>query len=629
MNAPPRRTPFARDSVPGTAVASTLLLPSAPPSAGAGDAAMLCPSDAGAGDVHAALPPRPPVTPTKKHASAASTHSWDRRPPRPRHLTIAAAASAPAIDSPRRAHSTARRSSPASKAAAGCARLYCPSARAAISVLLAAAFVSALALLIVPQLALFQPPLPADASVAGAAVSTRRAHALSMAPAVPSPSSFPSSAISRSPFSSQAEPNNNNSSHDKIAYNYGVDKLSGHTLSVGLDEQRSGIVKNDEHKTEIEAREARLTNVRQSASKSEIRVEKEKEDGAELHKGGQQDPADFSTFSGRTALNYFHLHKTGGVSFKERVFNFFFAEGHVKPDGQHAVIFDTCHTSGARHPALGVEAEWSCDWARLEQMSPAQRNAIDVVVGHQYWHRGASHLMPQRDLRYFTVLRHPLHRKVSFYYHFFVRNAGRAEDSVTLRELRDFILARAVPASPLMRDGGPAYYASRLWSDGISGFSSGHQYVGVDMDVGAGVGASAGGMRETEAEALRAEALIRRSVQRLRRHFVFIGLQSQERASLCMLHETVVAFAKAHGITNLTRAEEIAAPRERMNTGAYQLTADALWHRLSPSEREEFKRIEQVDLGIYKEGVQMFHEMVVRFGCAHLVQQVDNEWTAL
>lgn len=315
----------------------------------------------------------------------------------------------------------------------------------------------------------------------------------------------------------------------------------------------------------------------------------------------QRDPTDFSNFDSNTALNYFHLHKTGGVSFKERLYDFFNLDNKITSLGMRVNVLDTCHMSGPARPALGIEAQWSCDWGSMEPLSEEERNEIDVIIGHQYWEKGAEYWVPNRDLRYFTVMRHPLHRKISFFYHFFVRNAGKKEDSVQFDELIRFVLGKEMPDSPLIRDAGPNYYASRLCSDGFSGFTA-------DM------------FKVDERES---NEFVRKSIQRLRRNFVFIGLQTQEKASLCMLRKSVAAFSVAHGIEELDGLDLIDKSRERMNSGSYSYTGQVVWDKMSEEERDEFKRVEKVDLAIYKESVKMFNEMVRKFECRHLV--TDNE----
>lgn len=319
------------------------------------------------------------------------------------------------------------------------------------------------------------------------------------------------------------------------------------------------------------------------------------------------DPADFSTFDERTALNYFHLHKTGGVSFKERMFDFFHLHVKINKRGRKAIIADTCHISGDARPALGIEAQWSCDWGKIEKLPEVERNKIDVVVGHQYWERGAGYWLPNRDLRCFTVMRHPLHRKVSFFYHFFVRNAGRSEESVSKDELIQFILGKKMPESPLIRDAGPGYYASRLWSDGVMGFTDNSYEIGEET----------------------VSTMIQNSIRRLHRNFVFVGLQTQEAASLCMLKRTVHELAKAHGFSNMDGLDELDKKRERLNTGSYPLSGIKIWEAMNQDQKEEFKRVEKVDLEIYRESVKMFHEMAKRFECAHLVEEKKGDDIAL
>lgn len=351
---------------------------------------------------------------------------------------------------------------------------------------------------------------------------------------------------------------------------------------------------------------------------------------AEKHQGqateirDNPDPSDLSTFTLRTCLNYFHLHKTGGVSFKQRLYVFFRHPERIKQTTNSRVkILDTCHkgTNGTTL-ALGKESVWSCDGGQLSSMEASARNEIDIVMGHQYWEKGAETLIPNRDVRFFTVLRHPLHRKVSFYYHFFVRNSGRKEVDVSENELKDFILARKWPDSSLVRDAGPAYYASRLWSDGWSGFSEDNQF-----DIAAAALSKTEWMSEESLNVSSSlkDLAVKKSIKRLRRKFVFIGLQSQEAASLCMLEKTVRALSKVHGISNMEHVEEISKITERMNAGSYGLDGTKLWNGMSELERREYRHVEQVDLEIYKEGVRMFNEMASRFGCDHLVEVINDD----
>lgn len=339
----------------------------------------------------------------------------------------------------------------------------------------------------------------------------------------------------------------------------------------------------------------------------------------ELRRGSPQDSPDpieeenlseVLGFTARTTLNYFHLHKTGGVSYKGRVFDFFSTKSRVDTSGKPAFVMDTCHMTGPDRPELGSEASWSCDWKMFEAIPERNRRDVDIIVGHQYWEHGAMHFVPNRDMRYFTVLRHPFDRKMSFFYHFFVRNAGRTEASVVEEELIRFMLGEEMPRSPLVRDAGPDYYASRLWSDGMKGFHA-HRFNIEDI------------------ESKDAEQTILDSITRLKRNFVFIGLQRQEKASLCMLRRTVEEFCAAHGITNMTNVGSLDAPRARLNTGSYPMSSRELWMQMTDEQKKEFKRVERVDLGIYRASLDMFRRMAKQFKCDHLVDHNVDETLAL
>lgn len=276
-------------------------------------------------------------------------------------------------------------------------------------------------------------------------------------------------------------------------------------------------------------------------------------------------------------------------------------------------------------------------------MSAAQRQKTDVIIGHQYWERGAKYYMGDttRKLRYFTVLRHPLHRKISFFFHFFVRNVGRSEKSVSYSELRDFILDRNMKisssssknendntmhakvynmlhTSALMRDAGPAYYASRLESDGIHGFNKRHRYYYHN---------------NTIVDTNKA-AIIKAVKHRLSTNFVFIGLQAQEAASLCMLQHTVDALSSQLGVRNRTGIEDIGkvstlGVRKRLNVGDYPINAKQVWSGMTEEERREYEDVEMIDLKIYEEGVALFRKAAHKLGCAHLVEHKDDEYMGM
>lgn len=83
---------------------------------------------------------------------------------------------------------------------------------------------------------------------------------------------------------------------------------------------------------------------------------------------------------------------------------------------------------------------WRCDWDIFRDMDPEERSSIDHIYGHQYYQDGAPHILPDRDLRTFAVIRHPLRRRISFFYHFLVREQDRREEDVHSEEWRDFLI---------------------------------------------------------------------------------------------------------------------------------------------------------------------------------------------
>ncbi len=312
--------------------------------------------------------------------------------------------------------------------------------------------------------------------------------------------------------------------------------------------------------------------------------------------------AEYLNFSEKTAINYMHFHKTGGVSFKSALFGFFMNK--KKRNGEKVRLQDACYMRKLQVSGnVPTFDRWRCDWAPIWEMTETERNKLDVVFGHQYWKNGAEAFLNKRDMRTFTVLRHPFNRKVSFFFHFFVRERNRDENKVEFDEVRDFVLYDKIrdKSLELGQDLGPNYMAGRLLSDGFEGYvgDSFHKYYDVKPDKT---------LQVTE------KAL------KIMRNYIFIGLQSESEASKCMLRKTVDVFNAAHGIVN-SMTKEVARTAKVLNTGSYSLTASKIWARLSPEERILFERNERADLAIYEEGVRLFKQQVWQFQCGHLLEQ--------
>lgn len=126
--------------------------------------------------------------------------------------------------------------------------------------------------------------------------------------------------------------------------------------------------------------------------------------------------------SRRPLYVFSHLHKTGGNTLKRVLFSF--------ARRNDLSLYHTCHPEIA-DPALSLTAWWlqrprktaqsskldcNLDELRVGHLPPANQSRIDLIVGHQP--HGVHALFPRRDTRYFTLLRHPLHRKASHFFHF-------------------------------------------------------------------------------------------------------------------------------------------------------------------------------------------------------------------
>lgn len=310
-------------------------------------------------------------------------------------------------------------------------------------------------------------------------------------------------------------------------------------------------------------------------------------------------------FSNRTAINFMHFHKTGGVSFKTSLHRFYHTK--FKPSGARVLVRDACYQREGAQARVDQPSfmMWRCDWTPLWAKTEDKRNEFDLLIGHQYWVGGAEQLLNKRDMRTFTVMRHPFDRKVSFFYHFFVREQRRVESSVSYEEIRDFLLydkvSKECRGAALGGDLGPNYMAGRLLSDGTIGFVGNSSY------------------RHYAVEAWRKGDVAEQSLK-LVRDYMFVGLQSESGASKCMLRKVVEAFNAAHGIDNIG-TEKIDSSAKVLNSGSYALTAADIWGRFTAEEKALFDRKERVDLTIYEEGERLFHKHARLFECYHLVKK--------
>lgn len=312
-------------------------------------------------------------------------------------------------------------------------------------------------------------------------------------------------------------------------------------------------------------------------------------------------------FTNSTMLDYFHMHKTGGVTTKTQIRELLNIPENKKlltKRGKPLGMIETCYQAISPLTNLSVlETTWRCDFRQIKELPADDLIGIDIVLGHQYWNKGCDfYFGALRDVRYFSIFRHPLHRKLSFYYHFFARNAGRDEKDVPRDEIIGFVLARNLPNDPRMRDAGPNYFASRMLSDGMSGFK----------------------LNQYPVPRQEQDAILDDILSRLENRFVFTGLQLQTEANQCMMTKTVQLLAHVHGVDTLVGTPKLAESQKRLNSGEYPWTAQRLWESMSEEQKAEFREVERMDLAIYNKAVEKFKKSVKLFGCEHKV--VEENW---
>lgn len=310
-------------------------------------------------------------------------------------------------------------------------------------------------------------------------------------------------------------------------------------------------------------------------------------------------------FTNMTMLNYFHLHKTGGVTTKSQVRELLLRPENMRQmtkRGQPMGVTETCYRaiSPASSLSLSVrEVNWRCDFGQIKEFDQSTLRGLDIVMGHQYWQNGCDYYFGHmRNVQYFSIFRHPLARKLSFFYHFFVRNSGLEEKSIPREDVLKFVLAEDLSADPRSRDSGPNYFASRFMSNGITGFSR-NQY---------------------PIEQSKQDEIIADILNRLDTRYAFVGLQLHNDASQCMLEKAVQVLAHAHGIDTLVGSTKLGVSTKRLNSGEYPWSARKLWDSMSKAEKDKFNEVERVDLAIYRKATERFVKDVKLFGCEQKVE---------
>lgn len=345
-------------------------------------------------------------------------------------------------------------------------------------------------------------------------------------------------------------------------------------------------------------------------------------------------PSDFDSYfnmTPTTTLNFMHFHKTGGTSIRLALYELYGNATRVTGGGvqrRDVSIQDACYLRPP--PKNGKHSsdltEYMCSWDPVRyEMAPGERILIDLSFGHQFLHNGLQSLIPERDLRSFTFLRHPFDRKLSAYFHFMIRHMGKNEEDVNMSNIRDFLLyEKGNKGKGMKLDVGPNYLAGRMLASGFRKFK------GIEMAFNTGTQTN----RPVHKwflvnDADRQQIVLRAST--IMENFLLVGLQNEKRATKCMVGKLLQSFDRALGIRGESGEEGVAHRFDDVfkvaNEGSYNLRSRDIWNSLSADDKLEFEQHEWIDLQLYKKGVQLFRSQVDKIGCGEYLSDNDPETT--
>ena len=304
-------------------------------------------------------------------------------------------------------------------------------------------------------------------------------------------------------------------------------------------------------------------------------------------------------FHNNTLLNYFHLHKTGGVSLKSSLLTLFRHPSNLiqlTHTGYPLTLLSTCY-----RPNQSLSSPIRCDMSQLSQLSPSQKQHVHLIIGHQYWYNGVDHYFrPYHDIQHFSIFRHPFPRRLSFFFHFHVKRYNLIPSQITLSQVINFMLDRHpldythIHFSKYKRkDEAPGYYTARFSSDGRIGFFQ--RRFGYTTKV------------------------VEQVVNKIETRFLFVGLQSQPKATACMVQKSIQVLAHAHGVDRLIGISKLGKRKNCLNQGVYRWNVTQVWEGMTKEERIKYKLLEQADLRIYQAVGVKFMKDVRVFQCDHLV----------
>lgn len=254
---------------------------------------------------------------------------------------------------------------------------------------------------------------------------------------------------------------------------------------------------------------------------------------------------------------FLHLHKTGGNTLKKALFAF--------AKRNNLTIHHTCHPA---HPDSLLfrwyfnrsQHDTSCNLDELRS-SPN----LDFVIGHQYL--GVHSLFPEREVRYFTMVREPLQRKVAHFIHF-EKGSDAKLFSYLVQKNRNYMTKRLA--------------SNRVDNEIVADLQN----------------------KFIDLEAFASRAALRAAKRHLTERFFFVGLQERFEESVCVLSRILNTACGPDG----RLAKKWKLDMKKVMRGSENIrgvTVDRLKH-VPAQVKQAAKRAEAADLELYRFAKMLF-----------------------
>lgn len=272
---------------------------------------------------------------------------------------------------------------------------------------------------------------------------------------------------------------------------------------------------------------------------------------------------------------FLHLHKTGGNTLKDALYSF--------AKKNNFTLYHTCHQAYPESRFMSWyfnrhknSRDTDCNLDDLARLPPPELNTIDMIMGHQYF--GAHLLFPEREVRYFTFVRHPLLRKISHFQHFEANHSSKQAE-----ELHEYLLHknRNYMVKRLSTDTNPGELWANIRSWIIDSF--GHPRSGAVLE----------------------------AKRHLVDHFFFVGLQERYVQSACMLSEllNMACGSRSRLGRNISlRYRNITRGRRNVRGQTSQVL-----NVIPPHIRVAALRVEDADLRLYKFAKSLYEQRLKDF----------------